>query len=196
MEPIASRLREHTRPLHDRVEKAVDIPSRCASLEAYRSLLARMLGFYAPFEASQSRLDWREAGLDFEARRKAHLLRADLSALGLSEPAIDALPLRQRLPEPGSLAAGLGHQYVLEGATLGGQILAREIERSLGLSPGAGGSFYAGYGERTGSMWRGFCSAANSYCGDDPRRHEDALAGAVQTFEAFEAWLLGGAGEG
>lgn len=186
---ILDLLRQRTSLLHDRVERAVDLPSRCDSREGYASLLSRLLGFYEPFETALARFDWRQAGLDFEERRKAGRLRADLSALGWEGAAIDGAARCRDLPRPAALAGAVGCLYVLEGATLGGQVIARQTARSLGVGPERGGRFYEGYGEATGRLWRAFGSAANAYCGHDERRSEEAVDGAIATFAAFEAWL-------
>ena len=37
-----------------------------------------MLGFHDPLEAALGRLDWAGAGIDLAARRKSHLIEADL----------------------------------------------------------------------------------------------------------------------
>jgi heme oxygenase len=193
---VVTLLREHTRLLHDRVENAVDLPSRCGSLESYRELLSRLLGFYAPLEAQLSPFDWGLAGLNFEARRKAALLRADLASLGLATISIDSLASCRKLPRPASLAGAIGCLYVLEGATLGGQVIARQVSRSLGVGPSTGGRFFYAHGEETGSLWRAFGAAAGSYCGEAEDRIAAAVAAAVATFEAFETWLTAGEGEG
>ena len=52
-------------------------------------------------------------------------------------------------------AAVLGAAYVLEGATLGGQMLLSRIRR-LGFHALHGGVFLNGYGAAHAGMWRGF----------------------------------------
>ena len=78
---------------------------------------------------------------------------------------------------------------MLEGATLGGQIVARQGHDALGIDAVSGGSFHACYGGRTGEMWRSFRAALESYCGADEGRTGEALEAAAATFEAFERWL-------
>ena len=67
---------------------------------------------------------------------------------------LDVLPLN-------NAAKALGCLYVLEGATLGGVLIARHVRASLGFDGDAGSAFYLGYGPRTGAMWRGFCGVLN-----------------------------------
>lgn len=182
--PVAARLhlRDATRLLHERVEASVDLPARTRTRAGYRALLAALLGLHAPLERRLAALDWPSAGLDFEARRKAPLLAADLRALGVDP---DAVPQRPLWPAVDGLAAGFGCLYVLEGATLGGQIIAREVERTLGLGPGSGASFFGSYGREVGPMWRAFGRALDAYA-TTPERLERAAAAAAATFGAFE----------
>ena len=65
-------------------------------------------------------------------RRRLHLLEADLAVLGSSARAVDAL---QACPVPllHDAAEALGSLYVIEGSTLGGRIIQRNVERCLGF---------------------------------------------------------------
>ncbi len=82
--------------------------------------------------------------------------------------------------------------YVLEGATLGGQFIARHVERALGLAGGRGYSFFRGYGEDTGRMWRSF----REELGDRAPALEadEIVASACGTFDRFHNWLVDGPG--
>jgi heme oxygenase len=181
---LLERLRASTRPLHTRVEARVDLTGRCSTRRGYEQLLVQMLGLYAPLEAQLARLDWAGTSFDFEQRRKEALLRADLAALGVTRDA----PACDTTPELGSLASGFGCLYVLEGSTLGGQIILRHVERSLDLSAKRGASFFDSYGPSVGPMWRAFGDAASAHC-DTETRIVEASAAATRTFEAFDRWL-------
>ena len=114
-------------------------------------------------------------------REKTPLLAADLAffARDLAE-----LPRCSELPSAATPAQVAGVMYVLEGSTLGGQLLSRHFERLLSVRPGAGGAFFAGYGARTGSMWRGFCERAERD-GDVV----ESVGPALQTFDILHGWL-------
>lgn len=183
-------LRERTAASHARVERSVDLTTRCRTVGTYREWLGRLLGFYRPFEEMLAGFDWSTVPLDYPARRKAGWLEADLLGLGMAESEINDLPSCQRLPRPENLAGAIGCLYVLEGATLGGQIISRHVDQQLSIDGDNGGRFYAAYGARVGTMWKAFRDAASSYCGDQPDRLQDAAVNAVETFEAFESWML------
>ncbi len=188
--PFLDRIRADTRQMHLRVETCLDLEGSCATVDGYRKLLARMLAFHAPLEERLSHLDWAGTGVDFESRRKARLLRADLAALGAPS---EGLP-RAALPQLRSLAAGFGCLYVVEGSTLGGKIILRHVERALGLDAARGASFFASYRADVGPMWRAFGEAATAYCSTGPRVDE-AVAAAIDTFEAFERGIGTAPGE-
>lgn len=143
-----------------------------------------MLGLYAPLEARLASLDWTGTGVDLDERRRAHLLRADLEALGARADA----PAFAEPPELRSIAAGFGCMYVVEGSTLGGRVILRYVSRELGVSAARGASFFASHEDRVAAMWRAFGEAASAYCTTEERAQE-ALAAAKVTFLAFERWL-------
>lgn len=150
----------------------------------YRSLLERLYGFYAPWERRAAPfLDQALPGF-FSDRRKAPLLEQDLRYLG-SEPAV----IREcpNLPATDSLPPLLGSLYVLEGATLGGQILTRHFAQHFNFSRQQGCSFFASYGSETGRRWRAFCELLDSYSSAD--YNTVIVQSAIQTFDCFENWL-------
>lgn len=187
---ILERLRDETRPLHVRAERAVDLPARLASRESYIGFLARMLGFHAPLEAQLARVHGLDAVVpDLPSRRKAPLLKGDLAACGLSAAAIAAMPECPVLPAMPALPQALGVLYVLEGSTLGGQFIRKEVSRRLGLGPGTGCAFFAGYGDQTGPLWRAFCISLTDFTQAHPGMGDAIVSTAAETFERFEAWL-------
>jgi len=140
---IHDRLRRATRASHEWLEAIVDVARATRTPEGYRGLLAAMLGFYDPLEAALGRLDWTRAGIDLAARRKSHLIEADLATFGLTRADIARLPRCPDVPAPDELPAGFGCLYVVEGATLGGRLILRQVGEELGLDPACGAAFYA-----------------------------------------------------
>jgi hypothetical protein len=81
-----------------------------------------------------------------------------------------------------TMAAAIGVQYVLEGSSLGGQILSRQLKNALGFTSHHGGCFFAGYGDETSARWKNFCFWANRQLVDDVQQAEEA---ALHTFGCF-----------
>lgn len=183
---ILDRLREATRPVHEAIEREFDWARRVESIDGYRDLLARLYGFHAVWEPAAAAL--LADGAFFEPRRKAHLLAADLTFLGLQQSGIDALALPRSPCVPMTTRAdALGAMYVLEGSTLGGQLIARRVSAVLGLAPGRGCSYHCAYGPAVGTMWREFrtCLLAAS----SPTADEAMARTAQSTFERLRSWL-------
>jgi heme oxygenase len=177
---LFARLKSGTEQQHREIEAVVDPMHTFASLPAYKAHLLNAWQFHASLEAELGGLDWSGPGIDFVERRKIPLLEQDLQALGLSRPSPDN---EQRQPAATDLSYALGCLYVLEGATLGGQIISRHLA-TLGIGPANGGLFFNGYGARTGEMWKSFQVKAVEYCVSDDQI-EAAVNGARWTFGHF-----------
>ncbi|HEY0791774.1 MAG TPA: biliverdin-producing heme oxygenase, partial [Chthoniobacterales bacterium] len=155
-------------------------------LFTYRSVLECFFGLYAPLEEGLGKLRPCLAELtDLEQRWKTPLLAHDLSALGVRLPDVPLSPYGNLPLE--SRAQALGVMYVLEGATLGGQIMARHVRERLHLDEANGASFLQGYGRLTGPRWQAFLTVARRLIGDHAEASE-AVASAGRTFEAFLSW--------
>jgi heme oxygenase len=177
-------LREQTGDLHREVEKRVGILHPELSLSGYVQVLQRFLGAHAAierhFDAWAGKLP-----LNLDERRKVRWLREDLHAL--HAPGQTPQPKTHlRVQSPAAL---LGTLYVVEGSTLGGQIIARQLGPRLGLTPQRGLRFFTGYGEHTGAMWNAFRAAADAFGQAHPDSHQTVVAAARETFETFNAWF-------
>lgn len=183
-EGVAARLRAETREAHEAAEQSLDWEWRVADPERYRALLARMHGFHRGFEPHVGRALADEALLA-PRRRLGHLAR-DLAALGMTPDAVAGLPACTDLPTLADRAEALGALYVVEGSTLGGQIIARRVARDLGYGPDTGCAYYAGHGALNGAMWRAFQAVLAA---EPPTAADRMVASARATFEALRAWL-------
>jgi heme oxygenase len=179
---IMSLLRQSTLVDHRLAEEALG-PRICESRIAYRSLLARLAGFYSVVESDQSLNEaWLSIGIDPRFRRKSHLLAADVAAL--DGPVISFE--KAALPDLKTRAGALGCLYVLEGATLGGQVICRLVRDRHGSDFPC--TFFAGYGRCTGAMWRDFGNALRVYAASN-LCNEEIVFGARQTFQSLTLWL-------
>jgi heme oxygenase len=174
---ILRRLREETRSQHEALEEA---PA------TYRAVLVRFRGFYATWEA-EAQAHASEALLPVLAgRTKLPMLDADLLALGL-DPQNAPRMERTHLPDfAADDATLLGSMYVVEGATLGGQLISRQLERSGEFHDGRGYSFFQSYGQAVGQQWKVFTALLQAA----PNADGDAIVASAQhTFGAFSQWF-------
>ncbi|ADV68775.1 biliverdin-producing heme oxygenase [Deinococcus maricopensis] len=176
-------LKARTQAQHDRVEALIPLMADPLPPGQYAWTLARLYGLYVPLDAALLRVRLPDS-FEYGARRKLDALHADLTALGVPPGTLPLAPA----PAWSSTAHALGALYVLEGATLGGQLISRHLGRQLGLSAARGAAFFASYGPDLGRMWRAFGAALEAHVAAHGG-HEDVVRGAEQTFGAFEAWL-------
>lgn len=188
---LMQRLKHETRSHHEQIERTLQLSVRCQSLAGYRAVLVRFYGFYAPIEAALAQVDGLPVALaDLSARWKTQRIARDLEALDLPVPAQARIDLCPDLPDLAAVAQAFGCLYVLEGATLGGQMIARQLAANLGLSPERGGTFFSGYGPETGPRWRAFGEQLVTYV-TTPATEAVIVDAARETFCAFEGWLGG-----
>lgn len=179
---VLSTLKSRTQGYHREIETVVNLMDPNMTLAEYGRLLQIFHGFYSPMEATAAKHFDAEtlARFDFENRRKTAWLRSDLQAFNL-EP---DMAHQAELPPLGTYPQVLGAFYVMEGATLGGQHIARQVAQRFGLTPEKGCAFFSSYQEKRMPMWKAYQDALVA-C-DEP----DALADAAcETFRCFNAWF-------
>jgi heme oxygenase len=187
---ILKRLRAETSERHAGLEQRMTVMDPRLSRADYRALLEGFFGFYAPLEARLGASPvWAELAFDFAARRKVQRLEQDLLALGKTGEELTRLPRCAELPELDTLPQVLGCLYVIEGATLGGQVITRHLLATHGITPETGGAFFAGYGAETGARWQAF-GAMMTAAAERVGAADAIVASANRTFETLDCWLF------
>jgi heme oxygenase (biliverdin-IX-beta and delta-forming) len=183
---ILSRLRSETRGEHVALEEALDLMSVSLTADAYRHRLGMFYGFYAPLEAA---LRLHASDLEIRSRlNKTALLHRDLAYLGVLT---EYLPLCGELPSVQTKPEVLGCMYVIEGATLGGRIITKHAQSSLGIEPDTGGSFFQGYGDETAGKWIGMRQLLVNTALDGDTENA-IVANAIATFASLRCWYQSG----
>jgi heme oxygenase len=186
MMPLLANLKEKTMPYHKNLEQKLDLFKPGFSRTDYLQLLKRFWGYYLPLETKLTHIPELIAWLpDLNHRAKLPLLESDLINLGIPPDYLKLLPLCADLPTFKEPAAALGCLYVLEGSTLGGQMISRHLKQSLDLDKNSGVAFFIGYAESTGSMWQLFRESLNAAQVDQ----EIVIQAACETFLTLERWL-------
>lgn len=184
-----ARLQHETRPFHSRLDSRLRLLDPDLTVDEYRALLRQFYGFYKPLEAVMGQVASGSWASEAARRRKLQWLVQDLLALGDSEGTIAGLPLCMKLPPLMTQARLIGSLYVVEGATLGGQMVARFLRRSLGDEARRCCRFFVSYGEQVRPMWAAFLEAL-ALVADGPERERDIIESACDTFQCFERWLV------
>jgi len=129
-------------------------------------------------------------GIGIEPSGCAHSLRlaADLKALGIA--ALDLLDApRSSQPLLVDFAHALGVMYVVEGSTLGSQVILPHLIDVLGDEIANAHSFFLGRGTRTGAFWSAFRISIDRYGAQHPDKKADVISGAKSAFRAISAWM-------
>lgn len=177
-----SRLKHRTLEQHQEVEALMPVLQPDLTISAYARLLTQLYTVVQPLEDGLRTVPLPEV-FDLSARLKTPLLVKDLQVVSETRPAPEPPLLPQGVPE------ALGVLYVLEGATLGGQVIGRHLNRALGLTPETGGAYFHAHGARTGTMWKAFSQAMNE--GVEPGDEERVVDGARLAFGVFRQVLEG-----
>jgi heme oxygenase len=178
MNTLHKLLKESTATAHEALEQVPLMRALSAgglSNGAYAEYLRRQHQLHAPLEAGVR--PWAPA--DWQSRRlvKTGWLDADLQALGVSHPGRPAA-----VAQVGSYPQALGVMYVLEGSTLGLQVVLKRM-RPDHVAWSTAGTFMRGYRSETGVLWRSFITALESLpAADWPL----AAGAALATFGAFQ----------
>ncbi|MFS0838507.1 biliverdin-producing heme oxygenase [Paenibacillus sp. 1P03SA] len=188
---IVSRLREETASFHDRIEQnayAKAIMDKSLTLETYKAYLEKFYGFILPSEKALGELpEWEVRGFDIESRRKAPLLESDLEQLGLTKGQIGELPLCASLPDVSTLPRALGYLYVLEGSTLGGQLITKQLKAVLSVDPEVNGRYFSSYGTDVRTKWTEFREFLLENVKEEEQ--DQVVAAAKETFILLDEWL-------
>jgi heme oxygenase len=181
-------LKRATADIHRRLESELDLLDPDLSPDRYRRILERFFGFYGPIEAALARVASAGPALGLPLRARTGLIASDLVSLGLSPREVAGLPRCADLPRlscPGEVAGCL---YVLEGACLGGRVIAPALRERLGVAQGSGASFFTGDAEGTPARWSAFLDWLEGLVRAGAPA-DQIVASARATFLAFALWL-------
>lgn len=184
-------LREETKQEHQFLESSSRLMSADFSLQEYAQLIQRWGAFYLAFDQylTENQLEYPEVFAFMQGRRKSHWLQEDLRHLGGSISSIDFQKAQdflktQFLPE----SHLWGMLYVLEGSSLGAQMIVRHLRKKFGPEAPPAFEFYQGYGDETGPMWRDFLSELEGNQFED-FEIEECLESARKTFRFLASYL-------
>ncbi len=174
--PFTDRLRAETAQAHQLLE-ALPLSRALVgdglTITQYVNYLATMRSFVLATERDLfPRLE--KIFPDLDKRKKLHQIDRDLEFLGITPTESDFAF------EPSSTEHAAGMLYVMEGSVLGGRYILNNVQKILKLSSDFGASYFAGYGNQTGIMWKNFLNAFSDYA--DSANQNAIIEGANQAF--------------
>lgn len=178
-------LRAATGDLHARLDDELLVSGPDPGPDDYLRHAAAMLGWMQPVEAELARAAWPAELLIEQRLGKSAQLEADLRCGGHDAEQIAAVPRCDALPPLDTEPRRYGALYVIEGSTLGGQVLWRRLTGRLHPWPLAA---LVGYGRDTGPLWRIFVSNLEQ-AGSAVDFAEAAAESAAMAFRTLLDWL-------
>jgi heme oxygenase (biliverdin-IX-beta and delta-forming) len=175
------RLREATSAAHEALDATLQIVDRLSATDQRIRLLAGYHLLHQETETKVAPFVGGIADLDFAARRRASLIAEGLGSFGQN-----ALAAGTTNPDIHTTAEALGALYVLEGSTLGGRVILKELKRRGASLTGL--DFLDPYGADTGQRWQSFLIILERELGSGDQK-ADAVKGALNTFAFAEACL-------
>ncbi|GAB2701984.1 biliverdin-producing heme oxygenase [Mucilaginibacter koreensis] len=183
---LAEQLKIATDTNHQQLEKQLVLRMKAIrTVPEYINLLQLFYTYFGGLEDTIKNHIGTSHLRDYSERRKTDALAEDITALGGTiQPKASAadLPLLQNYLQ------AFGALYVIEGSTLGGQIISKMIAKQLQLPEGNGLSFFNGYGETSGEMWDRFKTALNAQA-QHPADEAEVISAANETFVKFKQWI-------
>ena len=182
-------LRAFTADCHKQLEQnslSLALLSDAVNENIYSTYLARLYSFVKGFEqyvypALSNHF------LNINDRKKAQFIEEDVKALCI---AIDKGTLLEEAffsntyPDVYMAAGAL---YVLEGSTLGGQIIVKHLQKAMPAGF-VNAAYFSGYQQRTGSMWKEFLEQLTALP-QSTFEEQQIIKGAVTTFKIIDGLL-------
>ena len=181
----AQKLKEGTRVQHEEVEKqmyADEIFNKTLTSAQYKQLIITNYIFHALLEDTISAALPQniQSQIQIDKRRKLPALEADIKELQLSVPFDTEIPV----PEIHNSNQALGVLYVMEGATLGGNVIVKHLKQTPGFNS-VQFHYYGIYQEQTGPYWKSFTDCINQSVTDD----NACVQSAVDAFDLLKTIL-------
>jgi len=185
---LQETLKQATQQNHDELEKLMyvqDIMNGSLTIDQYKRILLTNYIVHEHVEDQlHSGLSPQLANeLELNKRAKLPALTADMREAGLS------LSTAEHADVPAvsfvSDAEKLGALYVLEGATLGGNVIIKRLAVNQNLNnSGLGFHYYQVYGEQLIPYWKNFCAVINR---QPETTREESVCGARKMFDFISA---------
>lgn len=149
------------------------------SLEQYKIILATnyFIHLYLEDPLFQALSEPAATELGILKRRKLPALLLDMKEVSLDEAGNAMTDPGLSMPE--NDAASLGALYVLEGATLGGQVIVKKLKANPAFNK-LNFHYYQVYGSNSIPFWKEFCSLLNKQPSEGDAA---AIAGAKKMYE-------------
>lgn len=186
MTNLLEQLKTETLNNHQQLEKNLIL--RLKGMESssdYVRILQIFYGYFSALEDQIKNYIGDDQLPDHADRRKTLQIKEDLILLKAEVPEKATL---NDLPEIANEIQAFGALYVIEGSTLGGQIISKMISKKLDMDSDEGLSFFNSYGNDTMPMWAKFKNTL-ALKASNPAAADELVKSANDTFLKFRHWM-------
>ena len=175
---LSTFIKENTKDLHQSVEEKMNaqaIFDQNYQLDDYKYLLGMNFRLHQQFEdkAYAALSEDLRSQLNPNLRKKLHLLEKEANELTIQMSKTDIkIPILNE-------AEALGIIYVMEGSSLGGNVIQKQLKKNPRFET-IDFHFFGCYGDKTGENWKSFLEIFNSQL--DENQFEDVLTGAQKAY--------------
>ncbi|MFC7347766.1 biliverdin-producing heme oxygenase [Chryseobacterium zhengzhouense] len=175
---VSEYLKRNTAEYHDAAEKLFNsekIFNKTFTLEDYRKIIHTnyLMLLHSEDKIFNSLSDKFTEKLQLSERKKLSLIEKDLSSLALQnqKPSFNL--------EFKNEHEALGAMYVIEGSTLGGNVIAKQLSKTEGFDE-VTFNFFGCYRENTGPMWKNFKEVIDAEVQE--KNYNEVLSGAKKLY--------------
>lgn len=175
---VSEYLKQNTAQFHDAAEKLFSsdkIFSKTFTLDDYKKIISTnyLMLLHSEDKIFSSLSENFSEKLKLDQRVKLPLIEKDLSSLSIEnqEPSHDL--------EFANEHEALGAMYVIEGSTLGGNVIAKQLSRTEGFE-NVTFNFFGCYQENTGPMWKNFKEVLDTEVTEE--NYNEVLTGAKKLY--------------
>ncbi len=190
---LRTLLRDATHPHHVQLNRHLLLAGLIQpnySLNHYHTLLGTYYQLYALLEERiNAFLKGHPEAFAYDERCKLPWLINDLAYFKIDPLTLPTLsPSATDFLSIETIGQLVGVLYVVEGSTLGGQMISQLLTKNLGFTRDTGSCFFTGYGENTMPFWQCFIAFSDTLTGDK-QQCQAAVDAACQTFQLFNQVL-------
>ncbi|UWX60867.1 biliverdin-producing heme oxygenase [Chryseobacterium oranimense] len=175
---VSEYLKQNTAEYHDAAEKLFNsekIFNKTFTLEDYKKIINTnyLMLLHTEDKIFKSLSDKYSEKLQLNDRKKLSLIEKDLESLSLeNQPASHHLEFNNE-------HEALGAMYVIEGSTLGGNVIAKQLSKTEGFDD-VTFNFFGCYQENTGPMWKNFKEVLDTEVTEE--NYNEVLSGAKKLY--------------
>ena len=175
---VSEYLKQNTAEFHDAAERLFNsekIFNKTFTLDDYKKIIHTnyLMLLHSEDKIFSNLSDKFSEKLQLSDRKKLPLIEKDLASLALTnQTASHELEFANE-------SEALGAMYVIEGSTLGGNVIAKQLSKTEGFD-NITFNFFGCYQENTGPMWKNFKEVLDTEVTEE--NYDEVLSGAKKLY--------------